>query len=102
MTDIISAYKGDSNGFFADIPDDFKCRLAFVDGDHSYEAVSNDIEIISKHLVPGGWICFDDAFSSYEGVNRAITDHVINNSGFENCQQLARKFFVARKKTPSI
>lgn len=75
-----------------------RCRLAFVDGDHSYEAVRRDIENVEPHLVDGGWICFDDAFSHYEGVNRAITERIIEHPGYDVGQQLTRKLFVARKK----
>jgi hypothetical protein len=31
-------------------------------------------------------------------VNRAIQELVINNPAYELCQQMARKFFIARKK----
>jgi hypothetical protein len=49
-------------------------------------------------LLPGGWICFDDAFSHYDGVNRAIQDKVINSGRYELCQQMTRKLFVARRR----
>lgn len=75
-----------------------KLRLVFVDGDHSYEAVSNDIETVERYLVPGGWIAFDDAFSSYDGVNRAIQDRIINSGKYELAQQMTRKCFAARRK----
>lgn len=98
LDDIVVAFKGDSNDFFSKAPNTFKCKLAFVDGDHSYIAVCNDISNIEKHLVMGGWICFDDAFSHYEGVNRAIQDKIINSGNYAHCQQMTRKFFVAQFK----
>lgn len=98
LTDIVVPFKGDLNHFVTNVPDDFRCKLAFIDGDHGYDAVCKDIQNIEKFLVPGGWICFDDAFSSYEGVNQAITDKIINNPRYERCQQLTRKCFVARLK----
>ena len=52
---------------------------------------------ISARLVPGGWLCFDDAFSTYEGVDRAIRDLVIGKPEFDFSQQLTRKLFVARR-----
>lgn len=73
-------------------------RLAFIDGDHSYEAVCADIRNVERVLVPGGWICFDDAFTVYDGVNRAIDDLIINSGDYELCQQMTRKFFVARRE----
>jgi predicted O-methyltransferase YrrM len=98
LEDLISVCRGDSTTFVSGLADDFRCRVAFVDGDHSYESVCTDIRNIERYLVPGGWICFDDAFSSYDGVNRAITDCVINSGKYELGQQMTRKFFVARKK----
>lgn len=101
LTDIVIPFKGDLNFFVRNAPEGFKCKLAFVDGDHGYDAVCNDIENVEKYLVTGGWICFDDAFSSYEGVNQAITDKIINSERYDHCQQLTRKFFVARRKQRS-
>jgi predicted O-methyltransferase YrrM len=95
---IISPFRGDSTAFVANVASNFKCRVAFLDGDHSYGAVCADIENIDTYLVPGGWICFDDAFSSYDGVNQAIRDRIIESGKFELCQQMTRKFFIARKK----
>ena len=77
---------------------DMKLRLAFIDGDHTYEAVCRDIENALPRLVPGGWLCFDDAFSNYEGVDRAIRERVIGNRDLEVSLQLTRKLFVARKR----
>ena len=73
-------------------------RLAFVDADHSYEAVCHDIDNIVPRLSPGGYLCFDDAFTSYEGVNRAIRDRVLASDAFDLSMQPTRKLFVARKR----
>lgn len=73
-------------------------RMAFIDGDHSYEAVCRDIDNVLPRLSPGGWLTFDDAFSNYEGVDRAIREKVIDNPAFEVRMQLTRKLFVARKR----
>ncbi|WP_350335030.1 class I SAM-dependent methyltransferase [Coralliovum pocilloporae] len=97
LQDVVLPCRGTMKTFSKTVRDDFKVRLAFVDGDHSFDAVSQDIRIINSFLVPGGWICFDDAFSSYEGVNDAIKTHIIDNPNYDCCQQLTRKFFVARK-----
>jgi hypothetical protein len=58
--------------------------------------VAKDIAMVERFLLPGGWICFDDAFSSYAGVDQAITELVINSGHYQQCQQLTRKLFVAR------
>jgi hypothetical protein len=99
LQDVITPIRGDSETLAHSVPDSFRCRLVFLDGDHSYEGVCDDIENLERFLVPGGWICFDDAFSCYDGVNRAIEDRIINNHRFELGQQMTRKLFVARKKS---
>ena len=71
-------------------------KFAFIDGDHSYEAVSSDINCLKNHLVPGAWLCFDDAFSFFDGVDQAIRDWIINSKNFTFSQQLTRKLFVAQ------
>ncbi len=98
FTDIIKVHRGTSGMFAAGAEADFKCKLAFIDGDHSYEPVCDDFRNVDRFLVPGGWVAFDDAFSVYEGVNRSIADNVIGNPAYDLSQQMARKLFVARKR----
>lgn len=95
---LINAHRGTLETFSEIAPKGLRCRVAFLDGDHSYAAVCRDIEEVERFLIPGGWICFDDAFSYYEGVNRAIAERVIGNPQYELCQQMTRKLFVARKR----
>jgi len=97
LQSIVHPHRGTSESFCSALPSNFLCKLAFIDGDHGYDAVSADILRIKDFLVPGGWICFDDAFSSYDGVDRAIREFVIGNSSFDLAQQMTRKLFVARK-----
>ena len=98
LTDVVRPFRGDLRMFADAAPSGLRCRLAFIDGDHSYEAVRQDIGQAERFLVPGGWICFDDAFSCYEGVDRAITEAIVESGQYERCQQVTRKFFVARRK----
>jgi hypothetical protein len=95
---IVKPWKGDLAHFAKFGPQDLRCRLAFIDGDHGYDAVCRDIEQAERYLSEGGWICFDDAFSAYEGVDRAIVDRIIGNPTYERGVQLTRKLFAARKK----
>jgi predicted O-methyltransferase YrrM len=97
-SDLVRPIKGNSSVLKNNLKNTFKCKFAFIDGDHGYDAVCKDIENVERYLVPGAWICFDDAFSSYEGVSRAIQDMIINNPEYSFGQQMTRKFFVARKK----
>lgn len=98
MDDVVLPHRGDLASLLAKYGPEFKCRLAFLDGDHGYEAVCDDIRNIDKHLVPGGWLCFDDAFTCYDGVSRAISELIVTNQKYECCQQMTRKLFVASKK----
>lgn len=97
LSDWVSPFKGDLECFADSAPDGLKLRMAFIDGDHSYAAVAKDIGIVERFLMPDGWICFDDAFSSYSGVNRAIEELIISSGKYSQCQQLTRKLFVARR-----
>lgn len=98
LTKFVLPYRTDLEGFSKNTPEDFALRMAFIDGDHSYEAVVKDIRIVEKFLLPDGWICFDDAFSSYDGVNKAIKKHVIDSGNYKHFQQMTRKCFVAQKR----
>jgi Methyltransferase domain len=95
---VVTPFRGTGTMFAAQAPTDLKVRLAFVDGDHSYDAVCADIDAVERFLLPGGWITFDDAFSVYDGVDAAIRDRVINSTRYEYAHQVCRKFFVARLK----
>lgn len=75
-------------------------RLVFIDADHSYDAVCKDIDNVEQRLAIGGWICFDDAFRKdypYEGLDRAVTEKILNNPRFDHKGNLTKKLFVARK-----
>jgi predicted O-methyltransferase YrrM len=94
LSDLVDTHRGDAS-VIAGLSN-LKARLAFIDGDHSYDAVCRDIEYVQRVLLPGGWICFDDAFSNYEGVNKAIEDCIIGSGRYSLCQQMTRKLFVAK------
>ena len=98
VLDTVRFIRGTSAILMNTLPEDFKCKLTFIDGDHSYEAVCQDIKNVEPFLIKGGWICFDDAFTTYEGVSRAIEDLIVDNPAYELSQQMTRKLFVARKK----
>ncbi len=93
----VTAFRGDFSSFVNTVPGNFALRFAFIDGDHSYRAVASDIAMVERFLSPGGWLCFDDAFSSYDGVDDAIRRHVIGSGRYDCCQQLTRKLFAARR-----
>jgi predicted O-methyltransferase YrrM len=94
---VITPHRGSLNTFLKNIPPTFKCKFAFIDGDHGYDAVKRDIRNIESVLVPGGWICFDDAFTTSSGVDRAISELVLNSPNYDLGHQLTRKLYVARR-----
>lgn len=98
LEEIVRPIQGTGAMFCERAPPDTKIRLAFLDGDHSYNAVCADIDAAEKFLVHGGWIAFDDAFSVYDGVDAAIRARVISSPQYECAHQICRKFFVARRK----
>ncbi|MBX9848430.1 MAG: class I SAM-dependent methyltransferase [Rhodocyclaceae bacterium] len=93
----VQAFRGDLHAFF-NLHPALCLRLAFLDGHHSHAAVCEDIDRVMPHLLPGAWLCFDDAFTSYEGVNQAIREKVLDSEHFDMAQQLTRKLFVARRR----
>lgn len=97
LESVVVPHRGSAATFVKQVPASFRCRLIFLDGDHGYQAVKDDIALLTPLLVPGGWFCFDDAFSSYDGVNRAITELVVESPDFDLKRQLTRKCFAARK-----
>lgn len=98
LEDVVRPFRGNMEMFAKAAPRGLRCKLAFIDGDHSYDAVTHDIAAVERFLAPGGWLCFDDAFSCYEGVDRAITDRIIGSNGYDRCQQVTRKLFIARRR----
>lgn len=64
-------------GFSIDMKSHFAPRsidCVFIDGDHSYQAVRDDIINYSSILKPGGYFIFDDYSRYYEGVVRAVDE----------------------------
>jgi predicted O-methyltransferase YrrM len=53
-----------------------KADMIFIDGNHTYEAVSRDIRVWLPHLAPGGLLCGHDFSSSFPGVVRAVKELV--------------------------
>jgi hypothetical protein len=98
LGEVVYAVRGNSARLTAMLPISFACKLAYIDGEHSYEAVRCDILNVEPFIVEGGWLCFDDAFSGYSGVDCALDELVLGRDGFGDFRQLTRKLFVARKQ----
>lgn len=62
-----------------EIPDE-SLDAVFLDGDHSYDAVINDLPFWMKKLRKGGWLMGDDYDSCFPETARAVDDFArINN-----------------------
>jgi len=49
--------------------------MIWIDGCHKYKEVCEDITLFVPHIVPGGWIVFDDAAGGkFPGCEKAIAD----------------------------
>lgn len=97
LDSVVTPFRG-TGKMFAEHSSNLRIRLAFLDGDHSYEAVCQDIDAAEQFLIPGGWIAFDDAFSVYDGVDAAIRERIISSDRYESSHQISRKCFAARLK----
>jgi hypothetical protein len=69
----------------------------WVDGSHEYEDVACDIDGFVSHVVPGGWVVFDDATGpKFPGVWRAIQERMLPRTGFASLG-LLRHFAIFRR-----
>ena len=60
------------------IPDD-SVDAVFIDGDHSYDAVSKDLPFWWNKLRTGGWLLGDDYASCHPGTTEAVNEFALNN-----------------------
>ena len=61
------------------IPDE-SVDAVFIDGDHSYEAVSKDLPFWWKKIRKGGWLLGDDYNSCHPGTTKAVDEFASNNN----------------------
>jgi predicted O-methyltransferase YrrM len=58
-----------------------KIRFLFIDGDHTYKGVKNDIESFEIFLQKGSIVVFDDYSSGFRGVVDAAREFINRNTG---------------------
>jgi hypothetical protein len=74
-------------------------RLLYIDGLHSYEGVSADIETWVPRVIPGGLIVFDDYANKNPGVGvRAAVDGLVSSGLVEPRLRLAELLTWTRKR----
>ena len=61
-------------------------RAAFIDSSHHYESTLNELNLILRHVVDGGWLILHDYFSEETpGVARAVGE-VFQSHDMGECQ----------------
>jgi predicted O-methyltransferase YrrM len=69
----------------------------WIDGSHDYQDVVGDIDGFVPHVLPGGWVVFDDAAQGeFPGVWQAIQDRMLPRTSFTYLG-LLRHFAVFRR-----
>jgi predicted O-methyltransferase YrrM len=96
LTGVVTPHRMDSAAFFAGPGRDHHYGMVFIDGEHSYDAVSRDMDDATARLASGGTLCMDDAFTSYDEVTRAIRQRIDGStSPFRQPVRVTRKLFAA-------
>ncbi|MEP7378863.1 MAG: class I SAM-dependent methyltransferase [Chloroflexota bacterium] len=70
----------------------------YVDGDHAYEAVRNDIELFARKLRPGGILAGDDyrARGMYGGGVKRAVDEVLASGALQLVARRGRQFVLLK------
>jgi hypothetical protein len=76
-------------------------RMAFIDGDHTYDGVKKDVLALSDMIVENGYLCFHDYSNTFPGVMRAVDEFVIK-SGVYSDFCLVKDLLIARKKRDAM
>jgi len=72
-------------------------RMAFIDGDHTYDGVKKDVFALSDMIVENGYLCFHDYSNSFPGVVRAVDELVIKSDNYRDIY-LVKSLLIAKKK----
>lgn len=60
-------------------------KVLWIDGDHTYEGVMNDILLFEKHLRPGAIVCFHDVLHEFEGPIRVFMEKILLSNQYGEC-----------------
>ena len=76
----VSTIRKNSDKSADDVPDNLD--FVFIDGNHDYDYVKNDLEIWSPKVRSGGIVLGHDWSHKYHGVIRAVMEYFENNEEF--------------------
>ena len=71
--------------------DNESCDVVFIDMEHTYEAVKNDIELWLPKVKSGGYLAGHDYQTSWQGVMQAVDEKFGNNVKIDNTCWIYRK-----------
>jgi len=57
-------------------------RFLWIDGDHTYEGVKEDIELFGPHLADGGIVAFHDVLHTFPGPVRVFLEDVLRSDRY--------------------
>ena len=60
-------------------------KILWIDGDHTYTGVLNDLTLFEKHLKPGAIVCFHDVLHEFEGPIRIFMEKILLSSQYGDC-----------------
>lgn len=96
--EVVDINRGKSEDMLAQLPDGY-LDWAYVDGDHRYEAVLRDLELVHQKLKPGGLVAGDDYTNVNawwkDGVPKAVSEVVYR--GLYQPIDIRRNQFVLRR-----
>lgn len=76
----VDIIKSDSKTFLKELPDN-SIDLIYIDGDHSYEGVKNDLQLSFSKVKNNGYICGHDYIEPrFKGVVRAVNEFCEENN----------------------
>jgi predicted O-methyltransferase YrrM len=96
LEDMVYPFKGTSSTFVESVQTCSKFRMIFIDGDHTYEGVTQDIFSLVNLLRDDGVICFHDYCKEFPGVLRAVDKHIISSPNFSDFS-LVKSLLIAKK-----
>lgn len=57
-------------------------RLLWIDGDHTYAGVREDLDLFRAHLVPGAIVALHDVLANFEGPIRVFARDILGSDDF--------------------